>query len=404
MGSVLTRRRLLGVAGGSLLGALLLGPRVGRSGHVDPDPEAGWRQPRADSRNVAWTADPGPGADGAVGWQLPLDAYRRFDHAGLALADETLLVPTHRSLRAIAVESGTERWRYAYRESASRGLFDRPQLDTEPRVRDGVAYLVFQTTVCALDLDSRRLRWRYALDSSADGLHLFGNTVYVTGRVGGDDRLLALDADTGLERWRRTERVVPLAARSGLLVGARYDDGRLLGLEPETGTRRWQSGAAIGAASPIRGQVAAVDDRVVGIESNGDLTALEAATGEDRWTVSDAAADPKTYWRSIAVDPSERAVYRSHPDTGAIARIDFEGDEEWRTDEPALEFGVSVGGETVYASTTDGLLALEADSGDERFRVSVDGGTTEPLGSTPLVAGDRVYHLLGETISEVRPR
>lgn len=404
MVSVLTRRRLLGVTGGSLLGALLLGPRVGGSDHVDPDLETGWRQPRTDARKVAWTADPGPGADGTVGWQLSLDTYRRFEHAGLALAGETLLVPTHRSLRAIDVEGGTERWRYAYPQSSSGAPFDRPQLDTEPRVRDGVVYLVFQTSVCALDLDSRRLRWRYDLDSSADGLHLFGNTVYVTGRVGGDDRLLALDADTGLERWRRTGRVVPLAARGGLLVGARYDDGRLLGLEPETGTRRWLSDVVISASSLSRGRVAAVGDRVVALESNGDLTALEAATGDGRWTVSDDAADPNTYQRSIAVDPSDRALYYSRPDAGTIARIDFEGDEEWRTDDSALEFGVSVGGETVYASTSDGPIALEADSGDERFRVPIDGGENEPLGGTPLIAGDRVYHLLGETVSEVRPK
>ncbi|NUB92680.1 PQQ-binding-like beta-propeller repeat protein [Haloterrigena sp. SYSU A121-1] len=403
MGSVLTRRRLLGAAGGPLLGAFLLGPRVGGSGHVDPDPGSGWHQPRTDARNVARTADPGPGSDGRVGWAHSLDAHRRFEHAGLALVDGTLLVPTHRSLRAIDVESGAERWRYAYRDLPV-GPFDRPQLDTAPRIRDGVVYLAFQADVCALELDSQRLRWRYSLDGSVDGVHLFGNTAYATGRLDGEDRLLAIDANTGLERWRKTGRVIPLAARSGLLVGARYESGRLLGLEPETGTRRWLSDAAIGAATLNRGSVAAVDDLVVGIESNGDLTALEADTGERRWTVFDDVGEPNTYRRSVAVDPSDRAIYRSRPDASTISRIDFAGDEEWRIDESALEFGVSVGGGTVYASTTGGLLALEADAGDERFRVSVDPDGTDPLGGTPLIADDRVYHLLGETVYEVTPR
>ncbi|QSW99496.1 PQQ-binding-like beta-propeller repeat protein [Haloterrigena alkaliphila] len=400
----LTRRRLLGVTGGSLLGASLLGPRIGTSNHAGPDAEDGWLQPRADSRNSATTADPGPGADGTVGWDRTLETHRRYEHAGLALVDGTLLVPTHRSLRAIDVGSGAERWRYAYRQPPPLGTHDRPQLDTEPRVRDGVVYLVFQTDVCALDLDSRRLRWRYELNSSSDGLHLFGNTVSVSALVDGGDRLLALDAETGLERWRQAGRLTPLAARSGLLVGAHYDDGRLVGLEAETGARRWESDAAIGASSLSRGQVAVADDFVAVVASNGDLTALETDSGNRRWTIPDESTDRSTHHDSIALDASNGALYWSRPNAESIDRIDLEGRDVWQRERSALEFGLSVGGETVYASRADGLLALEADTGDERFRVSVDTDDSDPFGSTPLIAGDRVYHLLGETVYEVSPQ
>ncbi|ELY48294.1 hypothetical protein C495_02430 [Natronorubrum sulfidifaciens JCM 14089] len=75
----LTRRRLLGVAGGSLLGGYLLGPRVGGSDHVDPAVDDDWLHPRADSRNVASTADPGPGGDGRIEWEHTLEKRRVDD-------------------------------------------------------------------------------------------------------------------------------------------------------------------------------------------------------------------------------------------------------------------------------------------------------------------------------------
>lgn len=403
MPPLLTRRRLLGVTGGSLLGGLLLGPRIGSSTHVDPAPDPGWKQPRTDSRNVASTADPGPGADGRVGWDHSLETHRRFEHTGLALVDGTLLVPAHRSLRAIDTANGTERWRYAYQRPGPVFGDDYSQLDTEPQVRDGVVYLVFQTSVCALDTDTQRLRWRYELNSSTDGLWLFGNTVYVTAHIDGDAQLVALDAKTGFERWRQVGRVSPLAARNELLVGARYTSGRLVGLEPETGDQHWVSDATVGA-SLSRGRVAVVGDHVVVSSSDGDLIALETATGERRWTVSDETDGRSTYRDSIAIDPSDRALYWSRPAVGMIDRIDFEGHEEWQREVSALEFGVSVGDETVYASTGDGLLALEGETGDERFRVAVDGVEDDALGSTPLITDDRVYHMLGETLYEVRPR
>ncbi|QCC55033.1 PQQ-binding-like beta-propeller repeat protein [Natronorubrum bangense] len=398
----LTRRRLLGVAGGSLLGGYLLGPRAGGSDHVDPTVDGEWLHPRADSRNVASTADPGPGGDGRIEWEQTLEARRRYEHAGFALVDDTLLVPTHHSLRTLDAETGTTRWQYAYQRPSARHN-EQTQLDSEPQVRDGVVYLVFQTTVCALDLETRRLRWRCDLNSSADGCWLFGTTLYVTARVDSEYRLVALDAETGLERWRRTARDSVLAAGSGLVVVADYDAGRVTGLVPETGTERWVSDTAVSASSLSRGEVVIVDDYVFVITADGDLTALEAATGDRRWTIS-GGTDEHTMMDTLAVDPSARAVYWSQPDKGTIAQFDIMGELVWETDRNSLEFGISVGNGTVYASTANGLLALEADTGDERFRVSpVSVGDSSP-GCTPLIAGNQVYHCLGETIYEVGSR
>ncbi|MFA9426497.1 PQQ-binding-like beta-propeller repeat protein [Natronorubrum sp. A-ect3] len=398
----LTRRRLLGVAGGSLLGGYLLGPRAGGSDHVDPAVDGGWLHPRADSRNVASTADPGPGDDGRVEWEQTLEARRRYEHAGLVLVDDTLLVPTHQSLQALDAETGTKRWQYTYQRPSARPS-GQTQLDSEPQVRDGVVYLVFQTAVCALDLETRRLRWRYALNSSANGCWLFGTTLYVTARVDSEYRLVALDAETGLERWRRTARDSVLAADSGLVVVADYDAGRVTGLATETGAERWVSDTAVSASSLSRGEVVLVDDHVFVITADGDLTALEAATGDRRWTISGRTAG-HTAMDSLAVDPSARAVYWSRTDEGTIARFDIAGESVWEADRNSLEFGVSVGSETVHASTANGLLALEADTGDEQFRVSPVSVEDGSPGCTPLIAGNQVYHCLGETIYEVGSR
>ncbi|ELY48293.1 PQQ repeat-containing protein [Natronorubrum sulfidifaciens JCM 14089] len=262
---------------------------------------------------------------------------------------------------------------------------------------------MFQTTVCALDLETRRLRWRYDLNSSADGCWLFGTTLYVTARVDSEYRLVALDAETGLERWRRTARDSVLAADSGLVVVADYDAGRVTGLVPETGTERWMSDTAVSASSLSRGEVVIVDDHVFVITADGDLTALEAATGDRRWTIS-GGTDEHTMMDTLAVDPSARAVYWSRTDKGTITRFDITGELVWETDRSSVEFGISVGNGTVYASTGDGLLALEADTGNERFHVSPAGIEDGSLGCTPLIADDRVYHCLGATVYEVGSR
>lgn len=168
------------------------------------------------------------------------------------------------------------------------------------------------------------------------------------------DGVYGLDADDGDPNWRRVfprPYTTPVAAGCSILVGAGES---VHALDPETGESHWRydAGAAAVAADESTAYVSTRDGRVI---------ALDVFTGDELWT-----AGP----------------------FGTLAG------------------GVAVGPERVYAATSTGgqeswVLALDADRGVLRWRVSVPGGRL----AGPTLDGTRLYvgagdpggvHALGE--------
>lgn len=387
----ITRRRLLATA--AVAGSL--GAALSRGGGTayDPSEAAGWRHPQSTPGNTTAVDAAGPTTAGSV-WQQEIPAELQYRFNGFARAGDRLLMPTHR--RLVGVSTGGDRL-FDVTLDADRAL-DRPvQIDTSPRVFGNRCLVAGGASVYALGVADGQPRWRYDVNSSIDGVVLLGNTLYLSARVGSEYALIAVDATSGTQRWRRDRRFVPLAADVDRLVVAEYDtvwnlgDSRLTAVDPESGRRLWQSDHRALSPSFALGTVALADDTVWHV-ADKQLTAVNAATGDVRWSKS-LADDSASRGNRLAVAD---AVYVIEPEVTQLTAFELDGRRRWSRGLDGAEYGISVGGETVYAATQTGVEAVAATSGETRFRV--DPASTAGDGMTPLVEEGAVYGLAGETL------
>jgi outer membrane protein assembly factor BamB len=215
--------------------------------------------------------------------------------------------------------------------------------------------------------------------------------------------LLALDLSTREIRWRLrlenllvNDSLLPCETADGswvLYVGSRSTDplgeGALLALDTETGEERWRW---VPGAQAISAPVL-VDDVLYVVFDGDELCAVAAGSGEEGWrlrlpmprSVAAAATSPEMPGRLFlpsrgphlcAVDVDRRTVawhYASAEDTGA-----------WLLETPA------VAGDRIYAaSSSSAVLALDAATGNLLWRRVV--GQAGRTLSAPFADEDRVY-------------
>lgn len=158
--------------------------------------------------------------------------------------------------------------------------------------------------------DGPKIRWKVAVGQGFAGPVVGADAVLLFHRRGNEERLESLDPKTGRPQWTNSAptayrddfgfddgpRAVPaIAAGNVFCLGA---EGRLRCVELATGKTRWER--ALGtelkadkgffgfAASPL-----VVGDRVIvniGGDSGRGVVALDAATGEQRWSATDHEA------------------------------------------------------------------------------------------------------------------
>lgn len=338
--------------------------------------------------HAAGTGDPGTvhAIDAATG-----ESRRSFEPAGWpgdapAYADGRLYLATWgKRAYALDADDGSVEWDVdlGHRVKAAPTVVDGTvyvgTVGDGPLVVDGdTDEDAFEAcALVALDADSGEERWRYdefgrkerveAAPAVADGTVFFGT---------GDDAMVAVDAATGEEQWRRSlddgVYAAPAVADGSVHV-ALHGGGSVQALDAATGEVRWTAGTGGGnlKASPAvaGGVVYALASRFVGCagdceedrpESAGFLTAIDAATGERRWR------------------------YRTEPDTRSA---------------PAVVDG------TVYFGRGAGVEAVDAESGESLWSVEFGEEQDRPyVDSSPAVGGGRLFvatsngsvHAIGE--------
>ena len=114
-----------------------------------------------------------------------------------------------------------------------------------------------------------------------DGRIFVGNSAYSGGP---EDRIVALNGDTGQIEWQftvgdRLQAEPLLGPGNSVLFGCR--DNNLYSMDRTSGKKRWafDSGGPI-AITPVYGP----DGTVVFINTEGVITAIDATTGEKKWT------------------------------------------------------------------------------------------------------------------------
>jgi alcohol dehydrogenase (cytochrome c) len=133
-------------------------------------------------------------------------------------------------------------------------------------VVDGVMYLSVPDNVFAIDSRTGKALWHYSwMDKGGHlignrGLGMLGDTLYF---MGPDGYLIALDAGSGKERWKRQladsriqyfTTVAPVIMGNHLLIGVGGDaedlQGFLLSLDPRTGAVQWRWNTTPGKGEP----------------------------------------------------------------------------------------------------------------------------------------------------------
>jgi outer membrane protein assembly factor BamB len=265
------------------------------------------------------------------------------------------------------------------------------------------------TIVSGLALD-----WTASVGGQANGVAVANGIAY----VGTDlDVVVALDARTGVERWRRTlfGSVANAPAVSGDLVIA-VDDGAALrsgggetvwALEAGTGSVRWSK--TIGRASWSRAvggdrrelSAPVVDGGLVFFESNLGPLAIDLATGRIVWEAHFAdtmvsiptISDGRVY---VGADPISNSDL-SQLSNRLYAFDEQSGREIWTAQLDGAAGTPVVADGTVFVSTRYEfwLSAFDEATGGLRWRVG--GGTSAEAFSDPAVADGVVYAGHGST-------
>ena len=183
-------------------------------------------------------------------------------------------------------------------ENASLGLRQRPAIEgdrlyvsnDEGRVlaiNANTGDVIWDSEVAPTRKEGSKLFFwrRKTIDGGLSGGPAAGNGMVVAGGRNGE--VVALDSESGAERWRTkvTSEVIaaPLITPDRIIV--RSNDGRTFGLDPADGTRKWVFDRGIPALS-VRGNGAPVSDGQLAYlgYDDGTVVALRITDGLVAWT------------------------------------------------------------------------------------------------------------------------
>ncbi|MDX2788631.1 outer membrane protein assembly factor BamB family protein [Streptomyces stelliscabiei] len=321
----------------------------------------------ADARAAAVKAPP-PEAGLAASWSRP--------RAGVNGADPAPAVAPPATPEA--APSGWRPWRFRM----SNDVWGTPS------VADDLVY-VTSFEVHALDVATGRRRFKTR--------DVAWSMAVADGRIHASDgpTLFALDAREGGDLWRLSTDawVYSLKADRGTVVTATRGGG-VQGWEASNGQKLWElTGAQTDFESPEAGPV--VQDGTVYIWKDARLRALEARTGEERWSypIGDAGSCGGV---PVRLAPAADGYVYVSAGSRVLAVDIASGHVRWHFEAPAVFLsaptfapGPAVTGGGVYLADYLGTVyALDATDGRDRWRIATESRSSlEPV----LVAAGHVH-------------
>lgn len=258
-----------------------------------------------------------------------------------------------------------------------QGNSSRHRITATPVAGDGRIFtLDSRALVAAHDLSGNPL-WSYDMtpatdapdDASGGGLALDGNTLYVTSAFG---RLFALDAKTGAVRWEQKLDAPVTAAPtvSGGLVYVVSRDSRAWAIDAKDGRIRWSMPGAPVQASVQGGAGPALTDRLVilpfgstevlGVLKKNGLRVWGAAVSGERLGRAYAG------FTDISGDPVivGNTIYTGTPSGRVVALDAVTGERKWTAREGTVGPVWPVGGSLFLISDEARLIRLNASTGE----------------------------------------
>ncbi|MER6426755.1 serine/threonine-protein kinase [Streptomyces sp900105245] len=363
------------------------GPRVAdaRAAAVKaPPPEAGlvasWSRPRPGVAGADPAVPPAPPMppETASGWR-PWRFRMSNDVWGTPAVDGDLVYVT--SFEVHALDVGTGRRRFKTRDVA-----------WSMAVADGRIHASDGPTLFALDAREGTDLWRLSTDAWVYSLTADRGTV-VTGTRGGG--VQAWEATGGQKLWEisgcqtdfESPEAGPLVHDGTVYV---WQDARLRALEARTGEERWSypiGDAASCGGVPVRLNPA--DDGYVYISAGTRVLAIEAAGGMVRWHFEAPAVflSPPAFAPGPAVTGG--GVYLADY-LGTVYALDAtDGRDRWRiaTESRSSVEPVLVAGGHVHVGSGKGLYTLDAVTGTPKWRFQAGGDVV----GAPAVAEGRIH-------------
>jgi outer membrane protein assembly factor BamB len=258
-----------------------------------------------------------------------------------------------------------DRVRQAWSRSFGEGNSRAGQILASPVIENGRIFAMdAESVVTAFDAGNGRRLWKFdpqpkKTDTTTfgGGIAALGNRVYIST---GYAQILALDAKTGKQLWRRPV-TGPLHAPPTVADGRVFAvtvDNELVVLAADDGRILWTHNGLPETAGLLGGSSPAVEgDIVVVAYSSGEIFALRVENGRPLWTDNLASA------RSL---------------DALTALADIRG-------RPVIDHGL------VFAISHSGrMVAIDLRTGDRVWEQDIGGSYT------PWVAGDYVYVLTNE--------
>ncbi|MEU0008945.1 serine/threonine-protein kinase [Streptomyces sp. NPDC006314] len=363
------------------------GPRVAdaRAAAVKaPPPEAGlvasWSRPRPGVSGADSAVPPAPPAppEAASGWR-PWRFRMSNDVWGTPSVDGDLVYVT--SFEVHALDVGTGRRRFKTRDVA-----------WSMAVADGRIHASDGPTLFTLDAREGADLWRLSTDAWVYSLKADHGTV-VTGTRGGG--VQAWEAAGGQKLWEITGCQTDFESpEAGPLVhdGTVYvwQEARLRALEARTGEERWSypiGDAASCGGVPVR--LAPASDGYVYVSAGTRVLAIEAASGMVRWHFEAPAVflSPPAFAPGPAVTGG--GVYLADY-LGTVYALDAtDGRDRWRiaTEARSSIEPVLVAAGHVHVGSGKGLYTLDAVTGTPKWRFQAGGDVV----GAPVVAEGRIH-------------
>ena len=236
---------------------------------------------------------------------------------------------------AYEVTTRTKKWTF----SQKGAFFD----SAEPVIEDGVLYLCGEGAgVFALEADTGALKWWSKAEKYLSGPAVQGDYVIVRS----DIALIALDKKTGTKKWEsKIGRNFSGPQILGEQIFVRHKEGEIRSYALAGGALRWKSKKAGGSETGL----ALFKDVAIYGEEYGNLVALDAQTGAEKWRFktkkrcrTPSIADETVYARC-----DDHYLYALDPQTGAL---------KWRSDTGGTGRTPTIANGVMYPLTVNGTL------------------------------------------------
>jgi outer membrane protein assembly factor BamB len=345
---MISRRHFLaGVGAGSLaaVAGCLSGSAPSYSGGTSPKTNW-WPQPQFDAINSCYNPrSVGPRSGVRERWHLDISGPA----ARPVVADGLAFLPTSAAVRAVDVQTGTERWR----EDGG----DPPMWPRSVLWHDGLLYVACpgdELGLLALNAKTGERQWSFT--PAGDGLNTLSLNPEFSELFAGDNEgnVYQLDPATGTTQWhRRIFGAVTVFTREvrNLLVGTA--GGEVYALDPADGSGSWRRKfpGRISVLTAMNGSYRGAG-AFVSVLGGPTVAINSSQTGTTTWT-SDV-------WGAGSFVLSGQTLFAA--DTNLVALAVGTGERRWTGGQTA-HCGPAAAGDTVYAASADHVTAYEFGGG-----------------------------------------